>query len=203
MALAATGAFVLLTVAMLGTAPGLLPGDGMLHCWSVTHRPGVVLAFARAVTATGTGAIPFVAVLLAGLCVRGTIRRRVVTAAALALCLGAGQILRYAVMTLVARPRPPRADWATHASGWSFPSGHASTSAMTAGLLIAALYVRGPRVPPVAAVLIGMWGMAVGLSRVYLGVHWLSDVIGAWLFATAWLALSACAYLLGSRRAAR
>ncbi|MFD5068010.1 hypothetical protein ACFWNC_08760 [Streptomyces sp. NPDC058369] len=66
----------------------------------MTHRPGAGLALARAVTATG----------LAGLCVHGTVRRRAVTAAALALCPGSGQALRYAVMALVSRPRPPRAD---------------------------------------------------------------------------------------------
>ncbi|WP_326740830.1 phosphatase PAP2 family protein [Streptomyces sp. NBC_01022] len=188
---------------MLGATPRLLPGDAMLHHWSVTHRPAVVVAFARAITATGTGFIPFAAVLLAGLSVGGTIRRRVTTAAVLALCLGSGQVLRYAVMTLVARPRPPLADWATHASGWSFPSGHATTGALTAGLLIAALYVRCRRVPPVAAVLIGMWGAAVGLSRVYLGVHWFSDVIGGWLFAAAWLALTVCVYVLAGRGTVR
>lgn len=106
-------------------------------------------------------------------------------------------------MTLVARPRPPLADWATRASGWSFPSGHATTSAMTAGLLIAALFLRGPRVPRLAAVLIGIWGAAVGLTRVYLGVHWFSDVIGGWLFAIAWLALTACSYLVATRRTVR
>ncbi|WP_393062373.1 phosphatase PAP2 family protein [Streptomyces sp. LN549] len=188
---------------VLRATQGLLPGDAALTHWSLTHRPGAAVTLARAITATGTGFIPFAAVLLAGLSVGGTIRRRVTTAAVLALCLGSGQVLRYAVMTLVARPRPPLADWATHASGWSFPSGHATTGAMTAGLLFAALYLRGPRIPPVAAVLIGMWGVAVGLSRVYLGVHWFSDVIGGWLFAAAWLALTACAYVLAGRGTAR
>lgn len=106
-------------------------------------------------------------------------------------------------MMLVARPRPALGDWATHASGWSFPSGHATTGAMTAGLLIAALLLRGPRLPRLAAILIGLWGAAVGLTRVHLGVHWFSDVLGGWLFATAWLALAACAYLRLTRDTAR
>ncbi|MFE9725745.1 phosphatase PAP2 family protein [Streptomyces sp. NPDC005794] len=74
---------------------------------------------------------------------------------------------------------------------------------MAAGLLIAALFLWGPRVPRLVAVLIGVWGTAVGLTRVYLGVHWFSDVIGGWFFATAWLALSAGAYLRGTRRTVR
>lgn len=74
---------------------------------------------------------------------------------------------------------------------------------MTAGLLIAALLLRGPRVPRLAAVLICVWGVAVGLTRVHLGVHWFSDVLGGWLFATAWLALAACAYLSRTRETVR
>lgn len=67
---------------------------------------------------------------------------------------------------------------------------------MTAGLLVAALLLRADRRPPRTAVaLILLWGAAVGLTRVYLGVHWFTDVIGGWLFATAWLSLLACAYL--------
>ncbi|WP_371614823.1 phosphatase PAP2 family protein [Streptomyces sp. NBC_00454] len=202
-ALAASAAFALLTVAVLHAHSGPLPGDAALHQWSLDHRPAVAVALSRAITATGTGVIPFAAVVAAGLSVGRTPGQRVTTAAGLALCLGAGQALRYAVMMLVARPRPALGDWATHASGWSFPSGHATTGAMTAGLLIAALLLRGPRLPRLAAILIGLWGAAVGLTRVHLGVHWFSDVLGGWLFATAWLALAACAYLRLTRDTAR
>ncbi|MGW6684214.1 hypothetical protein ACWGBO_30650 [[Kitasatospora] papulosa] len=141
---------------MLHAPLGPLPGDAALHHWSLTHRPRAIVALCRAVTATGTGAIPFAAVVLAGLLVGSTTRQPVIVAGALVFCLGAGQALRVAVMTLVARPRPPFAGWATHASGWSFPSGHATTGAMTAGLLIGALSLRGAPVPRLVAVLIGV-----------------------------------------------
>ncbi|MEU9004168.1 phosphatase PAP2 family protein [Streptomyces sp. NPDC048551] len=169
--------------------------DTGLHRWSVDHRPGAVTAAARALTYTGTGIVPYALVVLAGLYAGRTARQRAWTAAALLLCLGAGQALRYAVMALIARPRPPVEDWATHASGWSFPSGHATTAAMTAGLLVAALFLRGSGVSRTACVLIGLWGAAVGATRVHLGVHWFTDVLGGWLFATAWLAVLAYAYL--------
>lgn len=84
-------------------------------------------------------------------------------------------------------------DWATHASGFAFPSGHATTSALMAGLLVAAIGHRayGSRAGRVAAVLVGCWAAAVGLSRVLLGVHWVTDVVAGWLFAALWLGLGA------------
>ncbi|MFD9335010.1 phosphatase PAP2 family protein [Streptomyces sp. NPDC060028] len=198
-ALASAVLFVLLTVWVVRAPGHLLPADAGLHRWSVEHRPPVAAAAARALTSTGTGVVPYVLLVLAGLYAGRTTRQRAWTAAALMLCLGAGQALRYAVMTLVARPRPAIGDWAAHASGWSFPSGHTTTAAMTAGLLAAALFLRIPRGPRTGLVLIGLWGAAVGLTRVYLGVHWFSDVIGGWLFATAWLSLLARAYLWRTR----
>lgn len=195
LALTAAALFALLTMWVVRAPHHLLPADTSLHRWSVEHRPAAASALARALTETGTGAIPYALLLLAGLYAGRTTRQRALTAAALLACLGAGQSLRHAAMALIARPRPATGDWATHASGWSFPSGHTTTAAMTAGLLIAALYLRELRVPRTAVVLIGLWGAAVGLTRVYLGVHWFTDVIGGWLFATAWLSLLTSAYL--------
>jgi undecaprenyl-diphosphatase len=89
--------------------------------------------------------------------------------------------------------RPPYADWQTHASGWSFPSGHTTTGALTAGLVILAICVRAPRGRLVLCLTVACWGAGVGLTRVYLGVHWSSDVLGGWLFATGWLGAWLCA----------
>ncbi|MFI6148748.1 phosphatase PAP2 family protein [Streptomyces sp. NPDC051109] len=195
LALTAGVLFALLALWVVRAPDHLPPADAALHRWSVEHRPAVPSALARIVTHTGTGFVPYALLVLAGIHAGHTVRQRAVTAAALVLCLGAGQAVRYAVMMLIARPRPAVADWATQASGWSFPSGHTSTGAMTAGLLIAALFLRGSRVPRAAAAAIAVWGATVGLTRVYLGVHWFTDVLGGWLFATAWLSLLAFAYL--------
>ncbi len=153
----------------------------------------MALAFARGLTATGTGAVPFALAALAGIIAGRTPQQRALAVALCLACLGAGQALRYAVMALVARPRPPLTDWETHASGWAFPSGHTTTAALTAGLLIIAVHVRGPRGRTPFALVIGGWGALVGLTRVYLGVHWFTDVVGGWLFALGWLGVCLCA----------
>ncbi|MFD8986209.1 phosphatase PAP2 family protein [Streptomyces sp. NPDC059564] len=201
-AAAASACFALLALWVVLAPDGLLPGDAATHRAAVTDRSAAALAAARAVTSTGSGPLPYALVVAAGLYAGRTGRRRLTLTAALVLCLGAGQALRYAVMTLIARPRPPLSDWATHALGCSFPSGHATVGALTAGLLITALLTREPPPPRIAllAALIAVWGAAVGLTRVYLGVHWYTDVLGGWLFATAWLALCVCGCLWGRTR---
>jgi membrane-associated phospholipid phosphatase len=186
--LGAWTAFGVLTMMVIGDGKPLY-GDEDLSSWSVAHRPAVAVALARGLTATGTGAIPYALAALAGIIAGRTLRRRAVAAALCLICLGAGQAARYGVMTLVARPRPDRTDWATHASGWAFPSGHTTTAALTAGLLIIAVYVRAPRGGSPLALVLGCWGALVGLTRVYLGVHWFTDVVGGWLFAIGWLGL--------------
>ncbi|MGW1728643.1 phosphatase PAP2 family protein [Streptomyces sp. NPDC002306] len=194
----AWAAFGMLAAIVVSGAGGA--SDSLLT-WSLDHRPAAALAPMRAVTATGTGVIPYTLAVLAGFTAGRTARHRIFAAALCLLCLAAGQALRYAVMELVHRARPPHADWATHASGWSFPSGHSTTGALTAGLLIIAVTLRAPREATALRLVIGCWGALVGLSRVYLGVHWTTDVIAGWLFAVGWLGMclwSSARWLPGS-----
>lgn len=192
-ALGALVAFVLLALAAAGHGGAPLFGDEALLRWSVHHRPSTAVAVARAVTYTGTGLVPYALTVLAGLLLGRSLLQRALAVAACLACLALGQALRYGVMSLIARPRPSAADWATQASGWSFPSGHTTTAAMASGILALAVLVRAPhgRAGFLAAVL--GWGALVGLSRVYLGVHWFSDVLGGWLLALCWLSLWVCA----------
>jgi undecaprenyl-diphosphatase len=182
---------VLAWVVISRNGSSLWADDGLL-VWSLGHRPDVATALARGVTDTGTGAVPYVLAALAGMVAGRTARQRMWAAALSLACLGSGQAMRYGVMALLQRPRPPHADWATSAGGWAFPSGHTTTAALTAGLLMVALSLRAPRGATSLRLVIGCWGVLVGLSRVYLGVHWFSDVIGGWLFATGWLGV--CLY---------
>ncbi|MEV7440540.1 phosphatase PAP2 family protein [Streptomyces sp. NPDC091204] len=178
--------------------------DESVHGWSVRHRPAVAVAFARGVTATGSGPVPYVCAVAAGFVAgrgRGG-RGRLLTAAGALGFLLLAQGVRYAVMYGLARPRPPAADWAAHASGFAFPSGHTTTSAVTAGLLAWAVWrAAAPATARLCWALLACWAIAVGLTRVYLGVHWPTDVLGGWLYALTWL--TAAMAVSGGRRPGR
>jgi membrane-associated phospholipid phosphatase len=102
------------------------------------------------------------------------------------LAVVSGAAARRVLARAVARPRPPAAIWLTEPEGFSLPSRHTSLAALTAGACVGSTAVGGLR--PHLAVLLAAAG--VGASRVYLGVHWPTDVLAGWIFAEAWLALA-------------
>lgn len=155
------------------------------------HRTGAGVHLARLVTDTGTSPALFPLIAAAGIVVRlktGSWRPGITALAMAAL----GVLARLLLSLLVREPRPAEVFRAVPVGGFSFPSGHTVTSALVAGTLALLL----SRVLPAgwaraAAVLLALWAALVGLSRIYLGVHWLSDVVAGWLFAAAGLTLLA------------
>ena len=69
-----------------------------------------------------------------------------------------------------------------HAAGFALPSGHTATATFAAGLLCLGL-ARSPRSAWrfVAFAVLALWVVLDGVGRVYLGVHWPTDVVGGWL----------------------
>ena len=153
----------------------------------VAHRQGWLTGVMRLVTDLGAAGVLVPLVLAAGLAWRwrrGTWRPLALLAGAVA----GAWVVQVAVKQLVERPRPPAALAVSHATGFAFPSGHATDAAAVYGMLAVLLARSGRGAARVAA-----WAGAaalialVGLSRLYLGVHWLSDVVAGAGLGIAWL----------------
>lgn len=101
--------------------------------------------------------------------------------------------------SLVGRIRPPLADAVPpFETSPSFPSGHALNATVVAGVVVY-LLVRAQRRLAARLLTLGaaiLFAVSMGLSRVFLGHHWLTDVLMAWTLALAWLCLIIMAHRL-------
>jgi membrane-associated phospholipid phosphatase len=137
---------------------------------------------------TDTGGLPWFNVLVAfaALALVAVARRGVADAVFLLLTVVSAEQLVQLLKQFFDRPRPALAESALttpHTS--SFPSGHASNAmALTAALLVLLWSTRW-RWPVVGSG--AVYVLAVGVSRIYLGVHFPSDVVAGWCFGLAWV----------------
>ena len=151
------------------------------------HRHPLQIDFWKGVTTIGA---PTTWRVLVGLAAVGLWLRRRRWQAVMALVAIAGAaVLSGVLKALVDRARPSVPYPIAHAGGGSFPSGHALTSATALALLVVVLGSELPgRARRWLVAIAVVVGLAIGASRVALGVHYPTDVIGGWLVAGLWLA---------------
>lgn len=101
--------------------------------------------------------------------------------------LALGPVLK----AVVERPRPALSDHVVFVHSWSYPSGHSLNSMAVLGLLtVLAIRERPGALRRTALAVLGAFlVVVVGFSRVYLGVHWPSDVLAGWLIGVLWLTI--------------
>ncbi|MFJ8865035.1 phosphatase PAP2 family protein [Streptomyces sp. NPDC102473] len=114
-------------------------------------------------------------------------------------------LVQQGLKAVVGRERPRWVDPVDSAQYAAFPSGHVMTAAVTCGLLLWLLRLHGAQAPFVwAATAVAVVSVAgVAYTRVYLGVHWVSDVLGGALLGGTVAALSAAGYAGYARRTRR
>lgn len=151
---------------------------GAVHAWASPVLTGAMLA----VTMLGSEwvMLPLGAVSVWCLATKGRGRQAILLAVG-----GLGAESVSALLKLAFhRPRPPVFFGLSPAENYSFPSGHAFVATVFYGLLAGILLESSRRWRWIAPVL------TIGFSRVYLGYHYPTDVLGGWACAAIWLALS-------------
>lgn len=184
----AVGAFLVVIGLQIAIAHDgvVVQTDHRVLRWVVEHRSAWMTSIMRTVTVLGdvravilVGAVAVVLLVAA---------HRRALAVALVVSSAGAWLLVNVTKRLVERPRPPEVFRLVYARGWSFPSGHAGQAAAMylAIAVIAWIVLRDTRIRWVVAVTFGTLALAIGSSRVYLGVHWLSDVVAGWSLGLAW-----------------
>lgn len=155
--------------------------------WRAAHP--LVEAIMREFSSLGsTPVLTLFTVLAAGyLCCVGRFARAV----AVSVAMSSGALAVTALKAGFGRARPDPQFAALVQEGLSFPSGHASMSAvfyLTVGVLVAQRHERIRERSFLVAAAVFM-AVLIGITRVMLGVHWASDVLAGWAFGAGWAAL--------------
>ncbi len=170
--------------------------DSAVEAVVVTHRtPALTAAASLLDLAAGTVSLGLLALAVAAvLAWRG---HRFEAALVLAAAALAGALI-YLLKIVYTRPRPPLALRLIPEGGFSLPSGHALGSTVVLGVLavVAWSLLRPGPVRTLVVAVAGVLVVAAGASRVYLGVHWTTDVVDGWLVGGACVALAAAALAL-------
>lgn len=136
----------------------------------------------------GIGVVVGASLLLAGFL---WLQRRMVDIAILAGSVAGAQIVSAVAKLLVSRPRPDLVSHEAEIYSASFPSGHtlmATVAWVTFAMLLAADF-GNRRARDYLLLVAWIVAAAVGCSRVYLGVHWPSDVLAGWAVGALWMVL--------------
>lgn len=211
-ALAALMVVSLGSLIFLDLAEDMAEGDGMAFDQAVLHWMQPAAGDPRgpwwlqeaAADLTSLGGISVLALFSLIAVLFLLIQRKTLSAALLVIGLVGGVALSEGLKALFERARPPAAFQAVDTLNASFPSGHALLSTvfyLTLGVMLTRAFQQRRLKAFVlgAAILIAL---LIGLTRVYLGAHWASDVMAGWCAGAAWaMALWLVAYAVQRRQA--
>lgn len=202
--------FAVVFVSLLAYVMAHPAGSGLdadVMDWTLAHRNAFLTRVMKLITWFGSSLVlvPVVLVVSHDFWVRRSDWRP----AASLVASWAGSILLYSSLkNLIGRPRPPVSVMLVKAAGPAFPAGHTTVAMAVFGTL--AFFLTRDRSRRVRAWIWATYGLLIlliGASRVYLGVHWLTDILGGYAVGAAWLLLvllveaSQIAKLKGSRSA--
>jgi len=185
---AAIGLVLLAGLAVWAAFTGVGPAEAdavALRDAVQVRTPGLTTAAILITTVGSTVAMAVLAVVVgAVLWARG----RPGDAAFLVLTTAAASLVFRGLKIALDRPRPPVATRVVVETNESLPSGHATMSIVVIGSLVVLFWAgRAVRTRALMVLAATAWVGLVGSTRIYLGVHWFSDVIAGWAVGAAWL----------------
>jgi len=198
------GLLTLLVAGIAATYDAVKEGDGLalvdqpVLTWMVAHRTAALDTAVTAFTNVGGPTLlPIIATLVTVLLAW---RWRSWTPVAFMVLATAGSLAMTAAgKDLAARARPPQSSAVPpFENSPSFPSGHTLNSTVIAIVLtyLIALHVHQRRAKVAVTVGLGLYAILMGLSRVFLGHHWFTDVIAGWVTGAAWALILIMAHRL-------
>jgi len=174
--------------------PAVQDFDALVHAWAISRRSAASTSFFSVMTTIGSPPALAALGVCAGILLLLTHRYRWLLY--LAVTAGGGALLDLELKRFFARARPDVAEMLRQAHGYSFPSGHAMGSTVMLGALSYLAFRTLSRWRWKSAAFALAWTLiaAISTSRVYLGVHWLSDVVAGITAGAMWVGVTTVAY---------
>ncbi len=185
-----------LVLEMVQTREGFARWDDSAARWGAAHTSGTAESVVRVITQLGSTPVVIALCVIVSIVEYRRIPTRAVPAF-LVTVVTSQLVITNLIKVIVGRERPNVARLVS-ASGFSFPSGHtAASAALYAAIALVAGRRRSRRTKAMLAGAAGGITVAVGMSRVLLGAHWLTDVIAG--AALGWACFALCSIAFGGR----
>jgi undecaprenyl-diphosphatase len=173
--------------------PNLQTIDTQVNLWTPTIRTPILTTFALGIAVTfQTNSLVLISMVISGLLF---LKHRKHLGLLLFGVMGGDALLVAVLKSVDQVARPTNGIYAT--SGFSYPSGHSTAVVVFVGILVYFALRRYHTMRAKVTVGMGMGALVgvVGFDRVYLNVHWFSDVLGGWLFGAFWLTFAISGFI--------
>ncbi|RKG43604.1 MULTISPECIES: phosphatase PAP2 family protein [Acinetobacter] len=179
------GCFLLLISMFLLKIPALNVFDLGAVQWMFKHRSHTINSIAIGLSIAG--GMPFVLFITTLWCLTMAWYKKYINIVFISIGIFGSIVLTWVLKYFISRPRPPEMYFLVKTYGDSFPSGH-SLYAATLGCLAMYVYLKHSH-HKLICLAMSLWVFVMGISRVYAGAHYPSDVLSGWSISFIWITL--------------